>query len=133
MELLRAGLAPFGRTSPNVLSIDRYGNDLYLVEEMLRAGIAPELFIAECNGKVPPPIRWVGEYDSTFVWRSADYFGASLAACDVFTANGYNLVCCNLATGLNAFYAREMDPGYPISTRTIARLAGLVPEVVRHT
>ncbi|MDA8561344.1 hypothetical protein N9L33_06015, partial [Nitrospinae bacterium] len=56
-------------------------------------------------GKFPPPVKFQIEYDPKHVWKSDDYYGASLASFDsLFNDFGYKLVCCNSHTGVNAFF-----------------------------
>ncbi len=41
-------------------------------------------------------------------WTCGDFFGASLASwVHLLNGFGYRLVCCNLATGVNAFFVRR--------------------------
>lgn len=107
-EIARDGMKCLGITDLDVMSLDLDGNDYYLVENLLKNGFLPKLFIVEYNGKFIPPIRWKIRYDPGHVWRNDDYFGASLASfVDLFTEHGYRLVCCNAQTGANAFFIQE--------------------------
>lgn len=104
---LKEGKESLGVSDIDVLSLDLDGNDVYLVEELLRKKANPKLFIVEYNAKFPPPIKWQIAYDKTHAWQGDDYYGASLASFhDVFVQNGYTLVCCNM-TGANAFFVRN--------------------------
>jgi hypothetical protein len=70
--------------------------------------IFPKLFIVEYNAKFPPPIRWQIEYNCDHIWQSDDYFGASLSSFnDLFVKYEYQLICCNLFTGANAFFIKK--------------------------
>ena len=90
------------------MSLDLDGNDLYLVDAILHAGFKPKLFIVEYNAKFPPPVEFTIAYDAGHVWRANDYFGASLTSfVKLFARFGYMLVCCNAATGANAFFVHE--------------------------
>jgi hypothetical protein len=92
----------------DVLSLDLDGNDYYLVRELLKSGISPKLFILEYNAKFPPPIKWSIPYDASHSWDNTDYFGVSLASLSELLAEfSYTLVCCNAATGANAFFVRN--------------------------
>ena len=89
------------------LSVDLDGNDLYFTEALLNV-LHPQLMIVEYNTKFPPPARWSVEYDPNFRWDGTDYHGASLASfCDLLARFGYTLVCCNAATGANAFFVNN--------------------------
>jgi hypothetical protein len=89
----------------DVISLDLDGNDIYLVEELLRVGARPKLFIVEYNSKFIPPIRWKIDYNDKHTWSGDDYFGASLCSYqDMFESFGYQVICCNAHTGSNAFF-----------------------------
>ena len=92
----------------DVLSLDLDGNDIYVLEELLKQIHHPSLIIAEYNAKFPPPIRFKIKYDAQFVWRADDYFGASLSEfVEVLKKYSYKLVCCNSHTGSNAFFIKN--------------------------
>lgn len=94
--------------SLDVVSLDLDGNDIYFVEALLKSGIAPSLFIVEYNAKFPPPVRFSIDYDVSHIWNGDDYFGASLSSfADLFESFGYRLICCNAATGANAFFVKD--------------------------
>lgn len=89
----------------DVVSVDLDGNDIYLVEKLLASGMRPKLFIVEYNGKFPPPVKFQIAYDPDHVWRSDDYFGASLSSfAELFAGFDYRLVCCNSHSGSDAFF-----------------------------
>jgi hypothetical protein len=104
-SLIRQGLEGVGIRALDVLSLDLDGNDYYLAREILSAGILPKLFILEYNAKFPPPIKWKIEYDVHHSWDVTDYQGASLASfAELLSEFSYTLICCNAATGANAFF-----------------------------
>lgn len=89
----------------DLLSIDIDGND-YHVWEALDA-VTPRAVVIEYNPKLPPPTRWVMDYDPRHAWDGSDQYGASLAALAALGARkGYRLVACNI-TGSNAFFVRQ--------------------------
>lgn len=91
----------------DVISIDLDGNDYYFIEELLKQGIKPKLFIVEYNGKFPPPILFKIDYNENHMW-SDDYFGASVSELvNLFKCHDYSLICCNAATGSNCFFVRN--------------------------
>jgi hypothetical protein len=108
LPLVTDGLRDLAIESPDVLSLDLDGNDYYFIRHLLHNGIRPSVFILEYNAKFPPPIKWSIAYNDKHAWDGSDYFGASLALfCELMQENGYRLVCCNAATGANAFFVRD--------------------------
>ena len=108
INLMKDGLCRIGSKSADVISIDLDGNDIYFVEKILANRFFPKLFIVEYNAKFPPPIRWKIEYNPDHIWQSDDYFGASLSSFnDLFIKYDYQLICCNLFTGVNAFFIKK--------------------------
>jgi hypothetical protein len=106
-SLMQQGFQHFGQEL-DALSIDVDFNDYYFAQALLKAGVSPKLFIIEYNGKFPPPIKWIVKYDPNHAWEYTDYFGASLASfADLLGQFSYALVCCNAATGMNAFFVRN--------------------------
>jgi hypothetical protein len=106
--LLKDGLDGFGIESLDVLSLDLDGNDYYLAKEILTAGISAKLIVLEYNAKFPPPIKWTIKYDQNHLWDETDYQGVSLALlAELLSEFSYTLVCCNAATGANAFFVKN--------------------------
>ena len=105
LDLTEKGCSEIDSEEIDVISLDLDGNDIYFAEKLLAKGFKPKLFIVEYNGKFPPPVKFQIEYDPKHVWKSDDYYGASLASFDsLFNDFGYKLVCCNSHTGVNAFF-----------------------------
>jgi hypothetical protein len=145
--LVDQALSGIAASDVDVLSVDLDGNDLYFTEALLNV-LHPKLVIVEYNAKFPPPARWSVKYDPNFRWDGTDYQGASLASfCDLLARFDYTLVCCNAATGTNAFFvknayrtafkdvpqdinnifvARKFEVpvlfGHPVSPKTIAQM-----------
>lgn len=108
LSFARHGLESIAEDKVDIVSLDLDGNDIYFVEELLRGGFLPKLFIVEYNAKFVPPIRWKIEYNPAHRWAADDYYGASLMEFnDLFEKYGYSLVCCNSATGSNAFFVQS--------------------------
>lgn len=108
VQLTESGLGFLGENELDLISLDLDGNDIYLVEAILSRDIKPKIFVVEYNAKFPPPIEFQIDYDSGHVWRSDDYFGASLSSfAKLFERFGYRLVCCNSSTGANAFFVKN--------------------------
>ena len=92
----------------DVVSMDLDGNDLHFAKELLKNGVSPKLFIVEYNARFPPQVQFSIPYDAEHIWIADDYFGASLASfVQLFDRFGYRLICCNAATGTNAFFVKE--------------------------
>lgn len=108
LELTQQGQNKINSTALDVISLDLDGNDYYFVEALLSAKIHPKLFIVEYNSKFPPPIKWKISYDTEHQWQGDDYYGASLCSfVEIFEKFNYKLVCCNAATGCNAFFVHQ--------------------------
>lgn len=108
VSIAKENLKKIGAATYNLVSLDFDGNDLHLVEELLKNGVQPSVFIVEYNAHFPPPIRFCVPYNPMHIYQGDDYFGASLQSyCDMFSANGYTLICCNLMTGANAFFVKS--------------------------
>jgi hypothetical protein len=105
--LVQQGFQSLAMNELDVLSLDLDGNDFYFLRELLKAGVLPKLLILEYNAKFPPPVKWTIKYDASHTWEGTDYFGASLALfSELLNEFSYTLVCCNAATGVNAFFVR---------------------------
>jgi hypothetical protein len=63
-----------------LLSIDIDGNDYWVLDAIL-ANYRPRLIVSEYNEKIPPPIRFVVEFDPDFELRH-HFFGYSIAKLD---------------------------------------------------
>lgn len=108
LPLARQGLDTIAESELDLLSLDLDGNDFYFIEELLKGGLRPKIFLVEYNAKFPPPIRWKIDYDPQHRWSYDDYFGASLMEfCDLFERHGYFLVCCNSGSGANAWFVQS--------------------------
>jgi hypothetical protein len=106
--LAKTGLTTINAQAIDVISIDLDGNDIYLVEALLKENFRPRLFIVEYNAKFPPPVEFKIAYDPRHAWQGDDYFGASLASFNkLFAQFKYRLICCNSHTGSNAFFIDE--------------------------
>lgn len=83
-----------GEHSPDFLSIDIDGMDIYLLESLV---CRPSVICIEYNAKFPPPLSKRPAYNADLVWDGTDYMGSSLVAvADVAAAKGYSLVATNL-------------------------------------
>ena len=108
VDITNSHLIQLSTKEVDLISIDLDGNDFYFVEELLKSGINPKVFIIEYNAKFPPPIKFKIDYDEKHRWSDDDYFGASLQSFDdLMRSHQYSLVCCNYLTGSNAFYIKN--------------------------
>ena len=107
-ELTNLALERLNKKEWDLISIDLDGNDLHFIEELLINQHRPKIFIVEYNGKFLPPIEFCIKYEDSFVWEGDDYQGASLTTLNkLFLKHDYKLVCCNSATGTNAFFVKK--------------------------
>jgi len=107
-SLMNRGKSDLGVDDIDLISVDLDGNDLYLCEEVLKNGFRPSVFIVEYNAKFPPPIKFCIDYNPSHCWDASDYYGASLQSFySMFDKYDYSLVCCNAATGTNAFFVKN--------------------------
>lgn len=107
-ELFSNGLKKLGEKKVDLFSLDLDGNDIYILEELLEKIEPPSVIIAEYNSKFFPPLSFRIKYDPNHVWGVDDYLGASLSEfVKVLNKYSYKLVCCNSATGANAFFVKN--------------------------
>ena len=108
-SLMDKGMSELVVDDVDLISVDLDGNDLYLCEEVLKKGFRPSVFIVEYNAKFPPPIKFCIDYNPSHFWDHTDYFGASLQSFyNMFEKYDYSLICCNAATGANAFFVKNI-------------------------
>ena len=124
VPLLQSGLARLQSEAADLISVDLDGNDLHICRALLASGANPALFIVEYNAKFLPPLRFEIQYDAEHQWQRDDYYGASLQSlADLFAEYGYRCICCNAATGANAFFVPEAQmhlfPEVPTDLRQI--------------
>ena len=107
-SLMDRGMSELVVDDIDLISVDLDGNDLYFCEELLKNGFKPSVFIVEYNAKFPPPIKFCIDYNPSHFWDDTDYFGASLQSFyNMFEKYDYSLICCNAATGANAFFVKN--------------------------
>lgn len=95
----------------DLLSVDLDGNDYHILNEILHSDISPEIIILEYNARFIPPQKFIMPYNVNHKYpkyKHDDFFGASLESFNKLLSNfKYSLVCCNAATGANAFYVKS--------------------------
>lgn len=104
LDVTRRGLDAVQASEPDLISMDLDGNDVYLIEVLLKEW-RPKILVAEYNGKLPYGLRISVPYDENSWRKGDDFYGASLSEI-VFRVPGYKLVCCGLS-GVNAFFVRD--------------------------
>jgi len=108
LELYNTGLKNLNTEKLDLISLDLDDNDFYLIEKLLSHNIKPNLYIVEYNAKFTPPIEFKIKYNKDHKWDGSDYYGASLYTYNkLFEKHGYSLICCNAATGANAFFVKR--------------------------
>ena len=108
IELYNNGLEKINEKKLDLFSIDLDGNDIYILEELLKKVELPKVIIAEYNSKFFPPLTFRIKYDPNHIWGVDDYLGASLSEfVKVLDKYSYKLVCCNSGTGANAFFVKN--------------------------
>jgi hypothetical protein len=106
---MKDGMQDLHEKNVDLISLDLDGNDLYFCENLLKNGYKPKVFIVEYNAKFPPPIEFSIDYDPNHIWDNSDYQGASLQSfANLFEKYEYSLICCNAATGGNAFFVKNI-------------------------
>ena len=91
------------------LSIDIDGNDYWILSEILKKQIFPEIIILEYNSSFlhnSITVPYIENFDDyTFIERQC-YFGASLTAFEkLLSKNGYSLIKC--IAGVNAIFVNQ--------------------------
>jgi len=98
-----------GSATPDLLSLDIDGNDWYVAQALLRAGMRPKIIAVEYNSTFGPErsvtIPYAADFDYTRAHPTRLYYGASLRAWHtLFEAQGYRFVTVD-RNGVNAFFA----------------------------
>lgn len=93
---------------PDVFSLDIDGNDWYVAQAILEAGIRPKIFVVEYNSTFGPERSITIKYEKDFDYRKKHethlYFGASISAFrKLFSQFNYRFVTVE-QNGANAFF-----------------------------
>jgi len=94
---------------PDLFSLDIDGNDYYVADALLNAGLRPKIVVVEYNSVFGPERSVTIPYDPAFDYRRAHsselYYGVSLRAWQKrFAALGYRFVTVE-RNGVNAIFA----------------------------
>lgn len=64
----------------DLLSIDIDGNDVWVLESILKGGYKPRVIINEFNGCIPVGVNKTIKYNPSHAWGENDYYGGSFEA-----------------------------------------------------
>lgn len=96
----------------DLLSIDIDGNDIWVLESILKGGYMPRVIINEFNGCIPVGVNKTIKYNPTHNWGENDYYGGSFEAfrilCNKF---GYTLVHQTATTNM-IFIRKDIVPAF---------------------
>lgn len=96
----------------DLLCIDIDGNDLYVLENILKAGYCPQLIVAEFNPIFPINESKTIRYNPEHTWNNDDYYGFSFSA-GVKMAKKYGYACIFQENSLNMYFVKsELVNGY---------------------
>lgn len=99
--------------------IDIDGNDLYVLEEVLKNGYAPQLIVAEFNPIFQPTESKTIRYNPSHTWGNDDYYGFSFAA-GVKMAEKHGYTCVFQENSLNMYLVKsDLVPEKPVLTYEI--------------
>ena len=97
------------------LSLDIDGNDYWVLKAIL-AEFRPRLIVTEINEKIPPPIRFIAEYDPDFQLRHHFYGFSIMSLADLCRRHDYAILELEYN---NAFLAPRELPGVsPLDAET---------------
>jgi len=106
---------------PDLISIDVDGQDYWLMEAILEAGINPMLFVVEYNAAFGPDQKVTVPNRPDWEWDGTDYFGASLGALfSLAKTYGYTLVGTD-SKGVNAFFVPRLFYRHPKPDAEVVR------------
>ena len=96
---------------PDIFSLDIDGNDYYIAQAILDAGLRPKIFVVEYNSVYGREKSLTIKYQEDFVFTKAHptqlYYGVSIAGWrKFFQSSGYRFVTVD-RNGVNAFF---VDP-----------------------
>ncbi len=96
----------------DLLSIDIDGNDVWVLESILKGGYKPRVIINEFNGCVPVGVNKTIKYNPSHSWGENDYFGGSFSAFQVLLKKfGYTLIY-QIATTNMIFVRGDIVPEF---------------------
>lgn len=109
----------------DLFCIDLDGNDLYIIEEVLKE-YRPSVIIAEFNPKFQPNESFVIKYNPSHIWQKNDFYGFSFLAGSLMAEkNGYTVVFQNDA--LNMYFIDNEILAQSLQT-SIDEIPKLIPK-----
>lgn len=107
LPVFSAAIGEVGEHPAALVSVDIDGNDYYVCEALLAAGVSPAVWVVEYNAAFPADAQWVMPYQPDFVWDGSDYYGVAIFSLErLFAEYGYFPVACS-AQGANVFFVSE--------------------------
>lgn len=110
-------------SDPDVCSLDIDGNDYYIANALLDAGLRPKIFVVEYNSAYGPEqrltIEYAADFDRVAAHPSHLYYGVSVAGWRAFfEPRGYHFVTVE-GNGVNAFFvdSAQFDSSFLDSVR----------------
>jgi hypothetical protein len=96
----------------DLLSIDIDGNDIWVLESILKGGYKPRVIINEFNGCIPVGVNKTIKYNPSHNWGENDYYGGSFEAFKVLCKKfGYTLVHQTATTNM-IFISSDIVPDF---------------------
>ena len=90
----------------DLFCIDLDGNDLYVLEEVLKAGYEPNVIIAEFNPIFAEGDSVTIKYNAEHTWENDDYYGFSFSAgCKMAEKYGYTCIFQN--DNINMYFVKK--------------------------
>lgn len=119
-SILNEAISTLGGLHVDFLSIDLDGNDIYVLQHILRR-ITAKVICLEYNGHFIPPARFSIKYNPDH-HINGDHYGASLQSFADQLEETHALVATNL-TGVNAFFvSKEFADYFPDARKTVLEL-----------
>ncbi|WP_017745153.1 FkbM family methyltransferase [Scytonema hofmannii] len=107
VSLLEANQIPkdFG-----LLNLDVDGYDYFILDKLLTA-FRPTIICAEINEKIPPPLKFTVNWDSSYVWENNHFYGQSICQLNIL-CDRYEYALVELHYNNAFLIPKEISP-YP--------------------
>lgn len=96
----------------DLLSIDIDGNDIWVLEQILKGGYRPRVIINEFNGCIPVGINKTIKYNPSHTWGENDYYGGSFEAFKILCGKFDYTLVCQVATTNMIFVRGDIVPSF---------------------
>jgi hypothetical protein len=129
-------VAACSEPDPDVFSLDIDGNDYFVAEALLAAGLRPKSIVVEYNSAYGPDRAVTMQYTPQFEYRSAHpthlYYGASVTAWRrLFGRHGYGFLGVD-RRGVNAFFVDPQEVDLDLDRLRRHEFAENFAQVLRH-